>query len=59
MSKTFSDKYQKVFENMKTIMCSSPVMAAPQVEEQFSLQVDTSMWEQVLFCYREIILRGD
>ena len=33
---------QKAFENVKSVLCSSPVLAAPQMDRPFELQVDAS-----------------
>ncbi len=35
-------KAQGAFENVKALLCSSPVLAAPQFEKRFTLQVDAS-----------------
>lgn len=48
-----------VFENAHILLSAALVLAAPWVEEQFSLQVHTSALEQVLSYYREIIMEGD
>lgn len=38
----WSSKCQKAFENIKSVLCSSPVLAAPLMDRPFELQVDES-----------------
>lgn len=59
MSRTLFEEWQMVFENVQILLRAALVLAAPWVGEQFSLQVDTSVWEQVLSYYREIIRESD
>ncbi|KAG5285692.1 hypothetical protein AALO_G00006310 [Alosa alosa] len=33
---------QRAFENVKSVLCSAPVLAAPRFDKPFSLQVDAS-----------------
>ncbi len=42
--KTFvwSEECQVAFENAKALMCTSPVLTAPQFERAFKLEVDAS-----------------
>lgn len=42
-----------------TSISIAPLLAAPLAEAQFSLQEDTSLWEQVPSHYRQIISKGD
>lgn len=38
----WSVKYQSAFDNVKALLCYSPILAAPRLEEPFHLQVDPS-----------------
>lgn len=38
----WSDDCQQAFENVKALLCSSPVLAAPRFDRPFQLQVDAS-----------------
>lgn len=38
----WSNECQQAFENIKSLMCSSPVLIAPQFDKTFMLQVDAS-----------------
>lgn len=38
----WSDKAHCAFENVKSFLCCSPVLAAPQFDQPFVLQVDAS-----------------
>ena len=38
----WSTKCQVAFSNLKSLLCSAPVLAAPRLGESFSLQVDAS-----------------
>lgn len=38
----WSDKAQYAFQNVKSLLCCSPVLAAPQFDQPFVLQVDAS-----------------
>ena len=38
----WSSACQKAFDNVKCLLCSCPVLAAPQFDRQFVLQVDAS-----------------
>ena len=38
----WSDVCQQAFENVKSLLCAAPVLAAPHMDELFKLQVDAS-----------------
>lgn len=38
----WSDRCRQAFENVKALLCAAPVLAAPRLNEAFSLQVDAS-----------------
>lgn len=38
----WSEECQVAFENAKALMCTSPVLAAPQFDRAFKLEVDAS-----------------
>lgn len=38
----WTDSCQLAFENIKSILCSEPVLAAPKLQDPFTLQVDAS-----------------
>ncbi len=38
----WSEECQVAFENAKALMCTSPVLTAPQFERAFKLEVDAS-----------------
>lgn len=38
----WSLRCQKAFENVKSILCDAPVLAAPRMDTSFKLQVDAS-----------------
>ncbi len=38
----WSDECQNAFENVKALLCSVPVLAAPAYEKAFKLEIDAS-----------------
>lgn len=38
----WSAQCQLAFENVKTLLCAAPVLAAPHLDKPFKLQVDAS-----------------
>lgn len=38
----WSDQCQEAFENVRTLLCCAPVLAAPRLDEPFKLEVDAS-----------------